>query len=105
MADDAENMGLIPLLIDGIGHGFAVDGQAFVFLGVSLVPALQGSIQMRGIDPDQDIPDDGFAGDGVTALEVTAAETLSGPLAETFGPIGHRPVSAHATQTGPGGNG
>jgi len=44
MTDDAENMGLMPLFIDGVAHGFAVDGQTFVFWGVGLVPALQGSI-------------------------------------------------------------
>ena len=58
MTDDAENMGLLPLFIDGIAHGFAVDCQAFVFLSVGLVPALQGSIEMYGIDPDQDIAED-----------------------------------------------
>ena len=105
MTDDAENMGLMPLFIDGVAHGFAVDGQTFVFGSVGLVPALQGSIEMRWIDPDQDIPDDGLAGDEVTALFVAAAETLPGPLAETFGPISDRMVSAHPTQAGPGGNG
>ena len=105
MTDDTENMGLMPLFIDGVAHGFAVDGQTFVFLGVGLVPALQGSIEMHGIDPDQDIPDDGLAGDEVAALLVAAVETLAGPLAEALGPIGDGPVSAHATQAGPGGNG
>jgi len=105
MTDDAENMGLMPLLIDGVAHGFAVDGQAFVFWSVGLVPALQGSIQMERVDPDQDVPDDGLTGDEVTVLFVAAAETLPGPLAETLGPIGDRLVSAHATQGGPCGNG
>ncbi len=44
MTDDAQNMGLIPLIIDGVAHGFAVDGKSFVFLSVDFVPTLQGSV-------------------------------------------------------------
>ena len=46
-----------------------------------------------------------FTGDDVTVLGITAAEALPGIFAEAFGPIGDGPVSAHATQAGPGGNG
>jgi len=65
MTDDAENMGLMPLIIDGVAHGFAVDGKTFVLLRVDFVPTLQGSVQMHWIDTDQDITDDVLAGNDV----------------------------------------
>jgi len=105
MAEDAENMGLMPLIIDGVAHGLAVDGKTFVLLSVGFVPTLQGSVQLYGIDANQDIADNRFTGDDVTALVKTAAETLPGIFAEAFGPIGDGAVSAHATQTRPGDNG
>jgi len=105
MADDAENMGLMPSIIDGIAHGLAVDGKTSIFLGVGFVPTLQGSVQMHGIDPDQDIADDRFTWDAVTVLGKTAAEAEPGILAEAFGPIGYGSVSAHAAQARPGDKG
>lgn len=97
-------MSLIPVIIDGVAHGFAVDGQTFIVLGRGLVPVLQGSVQMDGIDPDQNITDDVFAGDDVAVVRIPAPETPPGIFAEAFGPIGDCPVSAHPTQAGPGGN-
>jgi len=44
MTDDAQNMALIPLIIDGVAHGFAVDGKTFVFLSVGFVPTLQALV-------------------------------------------------------------
>ena len=105
MPDDAENMSLMALIIDGVAHGLAVDGKSFILLSVDFVPALQGSVEMHRIDADQDIADDVLAWNNVTAVCVAAAETLPGLLAEAFGPICDRPVSAHPTQTGPGCNG
>ena len=57
MTDDAENMGLMPLLIDGVAHGFAVDGKTFVFLSIGFIPTLQGSVELYWIDANQDITD------------------------------------------------
>jgi len=37
MTDNAENMDLMPLIIDGVEHGFAVDGKSFVLLSVGFV--------------------------------------------------------------------
>ena len=105
MTDHAQNMGLIDFIIDGIAQGLAVDGKTFIFLSVSFVPTLQGSIQIHGIDPDQDIADDRFTWDDVTVLGKTAAEALPGIFAEASGPIGHGPVSAHSTQASPSYNG
>ena len=98
-------MGLMSLVIDGVAHSLAVDGQTFILLGIDLVPLVQGSVQMDGIDPDQNITDDVFAGDDVAAVFITATEPLPRIFAETLGPIGDCPVSAHSTQAGPGGNG
>ena len=44
MTDDAENMSLMALIIDGVAHGFAVDGKSFVLLSVDLVPTLKGFV-------------------------------------------------------------
>jgi Na+-transporting NADH:ubiquinone oxidoreductase subunit NqrD len=63
VTDHAEHMGLVPLIIDGVAHGLAVDGKTFVFLSVGFVPMLQGSVQMHGINTDQDIADDGLTWD------------------------------------------
>ena len=30
VADDAHNVGLMALVVDGVAHGLAVDGQAFI---------------------------------------------------------------------------
>jgi uncharacterized membrane-anchored protein len=44
MTDDAHDMGLMTLIIDGVAHGFAVYSKTFVLLSVELVPVLQGSV-------------------------------------------------------------
>ena len=84
-------MGLIALIIDGVAHGLAVDGKTFVFLGVGFVPTLQGSVQMHGIDPYQDIADNRLTWDDVTLLGIAAAEAASAIFAKAFGPIGDGP--------------
>jgi len=40
MAHHAHDVGLISLIIEGIAHGLAVDGQAFVCSAVGVVPLL-----------------------------------------------------------------
>jgi hypothetical protein len=105
MTDDTENMSLMPLIVNGVAHGFAVDGKTFVFFSVGFVPTLQGSVEMHRIDPDQDITDDVLAWDKVIAVCVAASETLPGLLAKAFGPICDSSVSAHSTQASPRCNG
>ena len=97
-------MGLIPLIIDGVAHSLAVNGKTFIFLGIGFVPLLQSPVQMGGIDPNQNIADDEFAGDNVATVGITATETLPGVFAEAVGPIGDCSVSAHPAQAGCGGN-
>jgi hypothetical protein len=105
MTDDAKHMGSMSLIIDGVAHGFTVNGKTFVFLSVGFVPTLQGSVQIDGIDPDQNIADNRLTWDDVTFIGIAAAEALPGIFTEAFGPISHGPVSAHSTQASPGDNG
>jgi len=105
MTNDAKHMGSMSLIIDGVAHGLTVNGQTFVFLSVGFVPTLQGSVQIGGIDPDQNIADNRLTWDHVTLFGIAAAEASSGVFTEAFGPIGDGPVSAHSTQASPGGNG
>ena len=53
MTDHAHDRGLISLIIEGVAHGLAVDGQAFVLPTKSLVPTLQRPVEILGIDADQ----------------------------------------------------
>ncbi len=105
MTDCAHDMGLIALIVDGVTHGFPVNGQRFVVLTIGLVPSLQGTVKMHGVDADQDITDDRQARYDVALVLVPAAETLSSPLSKAFGPIGDGQVAVHPTQGCAGGNG
>ncbi len=104
MTDDTHHMGWTAFFIEGVAHGLAVDGEAFILPGVGFVPALQGAVQVRGFDADQHIADDRLTGHDVTALFATAAEALARLLPQTLRPVGDRPVAAHAAQDGPGGD-
>src|SRR2546421_8335762 len=55
MTDDAHHMSLLTLLIQGVAHSLAVDGQTLISRAIDFVPALQGLVQMRGGDADQPI--------------------------------------------------
>lgn len=105
MTDDAHDMGLMTFIIDGVAHGLAVYGEAFVVLPIGSVPALKCAVEMHGIDADEDIPDDVLARDNAAAVFAAAAEALPGLLAKAFGPIRDGLVSAHPAQACPGGNG
>ena len=87
MTDCTHDVGLIALIVNGVAHGFSIDGQSFILLTIDLVPALQCMVEMHGIHANQHVTDDGQAGYDVTLVLVTAAETLAGLLAELFGPI------------------
>ena len=105
MADDTHDVGLIPVVIQGVAHGFAVNSQAFVLLTINLVPALQGPVEILGIDADQKIADDVLTGDHVMTVFAATPETFPRLGAEALGPIRDGPVSPHPTQDGPSGNG
>ena len=80
MTDHAQHMRLIALIIDGVTHGLAVKGKTFIVLRMGLVPSLQGSVQMHGIDTDQNIADDRLTWNDVTLLLIAAAEAPPGVL-------------------------
>lgn len=40
MIDDAHDMGLMAVIIDGVAHCLAVYGKAFVLLSIYFIPAL-----------------------------------------------------------------
>lgn len=102
MTDDAHDMGLIPLFIDSIAQGFAINCETFVLLPIDLVPALQGAVDVNGIDADKDIADDVFARDEVAAVLVAASEALPGLGAKALGPVRDRSISTHPTKDCPG---
>jgi len=104
MADDAHDVGLISLIIESVAHRFTVNGQTVVLLGIGIVPALQGLVESLGMDADQEISDDIFTGDHITAVFATATETFPGLGAKAFRPIGDGFIAPHATQNGPSGN-
>ena len=105
MPNYAHDMGLIALIVDGVTHGFSINGQRFVVLTIGLVPALQCTVQMHGVHADQYITDGGQAWYDVALVLVPATETLAGPLAELFGPIRDGQVAVHPAQYCAGGNG
>jgi len=40
MPDDAHDVSLIALIVNGVTHGFSINGQRFIVLSIGLVPAL-----------------------------------------------------------------
>ncbi len=84
MADNPQNVGLPTLLVDGIAHGLAVDGEGFVAGGVAGVPGLQGAVHVVGVDAGQHLANDGAAGNEVVAVAVTATKARSRFLAQSF---------------------
>ena len=40
MTDYAHDVSLIALIVDGVTHGFSINGQRFIVLSIGLVPAL-----------------------------------------------------------------
>jgi len=40
MPEDAHDVSLIALIVDGVTHGIAINGQRFILLSIDLVPAL-----------------------------------------------------------------
>ena len=104
MTNCAHDMGLIALIVNGVTHGFSINGQRFVVLSIGLIPALYGTVQMHGVNADQDITDGGQARYDVALVLVAAIETLAGILAEVSGPIRDGQVAVHPTQGCAGGN-
>jgi len=77
-------MGLTTRLINGVFHGFTVNGKAFVVLSMHFMPLLQGPIELFRVHADKHISEDGFTGYQKAALHVTATKTLP--------PLGDKPL-------------
>ena len=95
MSYGTHDVGLTARFIDGIAHGLAVDGEAFVGLAVDGIPALQGAVEVLGVDADEHIANDRFAGDRIAVVAVAATEPGPSLLAEVFAPLGDGLVAAH----------
>src|SRR2546430_15828586 len=74
MTDDAHNMSLLALLIQGVAHGLAVDGQTLIPCAIAFVPALQGAIQIGGREAGLHVVGEGLAGDHIKGLFARAGE-------------------------------
>jgi len=105
MADNAHDVGLMTLIVDGVAHGFAIDGHALVAAGVDVVPSLQSAVELCRLDADQYIADDRQARHAVMAVSPAASEAPARFLSEALGPIGDGLVSSHAAQGCRGSNG
>jgi hypothetical protein len=101
VSDDAHDVGLT-MIIDGIAHGLAVYGEAFIVGAVRFVPAVQRVIEMDRISTDQTIADDRLAGNDTSAVFYPTAEARSRLLAQRIGPVGDCLVATHATEGGRG---
>lgn len=105
MADSAHDMNLMAVIVDGVAHGFSINGQTFVMDTIGLIPSLQGLVEMNGIHADQYLSDDRQARYDIAPFHVSAAETFPGFLSKAIGPIRDSQVSAHPTQGCAGGDG
>ena len=88
VADGAEDVGLagaVLVLVDGVAQGLAVDGQDLVIGAVGVVPALQGAVELGGVDAHQHVADDGLAGHGVKPV---GCELLFDTIQVMYGPPG-----------------
>ena len=97
-------MRLIALIVNGVAHGFSINGQAFVLLAIGLVPALECAVEMDGVHTDEHITDDGQARYDVVLILESAGEPSSGLLPKAFSPIRDGQIAAHSTQGRTGGN-
>lgn len=77
VANGAHDKGLPALLIDGVAHGLAVDSQAVILRRISVIPALKSEIQVLRSNANQEISNDGNAGNHQAALLPPATETLA----------------------------
>ena len=91
--------------VDGVAHGLAVDGDGLAVVAAGGVEALQGAVELVGVDAHQDVADDELAGHLVAPAAVPAAEPLAGARGQVVGPLGHGLVAARAAQRGAGGDG
>ena len=98
MPDNAHDMGLHALFVDGVAQRLAVDGERLVIPAVLLVPALQRAVELRRVDAHQDGADGGLArrfADTVAAPDLEAGQRF---VAEHIDPFPNGLVAACAAQ-------
>src|SRR2546429_5201623 len=101
MTDDAHNMSLLALLIQGVAHGLAVDGQTLIPCAIAFVPALRGAIQIGGRDTGLYGGEGRVAGPHIMAPFANANETLPRVLPRGLGPIRNGSASCRAPRHTP----
>lgn len=104
MPNRAHDVRLLPLFIDGVTHGLAINGQAFVFLAEGRIPLLQGVVELCRIDPDQHIANDRFTGDEITPVFSPTTKAFAGLGAQVVRPSGDGFIPAHTAQDSPDGD-
>lgn len=73
MPHDAHHVGLLALCVDGVTHGFAVDGKTLIALPEGGIPALQRVVQGFRIHTNEHIANDRFARHEVVAVVIAPA--------------------------------
>ena len=53
MPHGAHDVGLLPVFVDGVTPGLAIDSQALVLLAKGGIPLLQRTVEQHRIDADQ----------------------------------------------------
>jgi len=105
MSDSAHDVCLMSLLVNGVAHGFSVNGQSVVIFAIFLIPFLDCLIDMRRLDAYQDIADGIEARHDIFVVLISAAKAHPGFFLETLRPVGDGLIAAHAAQGSPSGNG
>ena len=103
MPDDAHDMSLPALGIDGIAHRFAIDGQTLVGFAMGGLPALERPVELVRRDADEQVANHIFTRDHAAAVDEPTAEPCACLGAQTLDPVRHGLVAPHPTQRGPGG--
>lgn len=105
MADRTHDMGLVGLFVDGMAHGFPVNGQTLIDLAVLGVPGIERSIELLGGDANQRVADDRDTRYLVNPITFSTTESTARLLPQRLDPNRNILVAAHATQHRRGGQG
>src|SRR5438093_9598540 len=81
MPDHAHNVRLIAVLIQGVLHRLAIQGERLVLLAPGLIPQIQCPIQRSRFNPYHAVADHIFAGNHIVSVFTPAAEALPSVLA------------------------
>ena len=98
MPNGAHNVGLIPLLVEGILHCLAVYRQRLVVCSPGLIPCIEPPIQHPRLNAYQAISNHRFARNDIASVLTPAVKTFACLRPQLIGPIGDRFVAAHAAQ-------